>query len=291
MTVIPTHPESATLKLKTMSILLITLLLCGLLAWLGLPAMLRALGLHPHYSGPVYALPGKRALIITTSQATLGPGGKATGVFGSELTAPYYAFLDAGMQVDIASIQGGPVPIEPGSFLWLLAAPSDKRYLKDPQAQAKVQASAAITTLNLRQYDIIFLAGGWGAAYDLGTSAVLGEQITQAWAAGRVIGGVCHGPLGLLKAVDTDGQPLVRGKHLTAVTDLQVQQLGINFTPQHPERDLRAAGALFESESAVRNFLAQHVVADGRLVTGQNQNAGIPTAQLMMKAAGGELAR
>ena len=119
----------------------------------------------------------------------------------------------------------------------------------------------------------------------------LGRGISAAWAAGRVVGGVCHGPLGLLKAVDTDGQPLVRGKHLTAVTDLQVQQLGINFTPQHPERDLRAAGALFESASAVRDFLAQHVVVDGRLVTGQNQNAGIPTAQLMMKAAGGELAR
>ena len=48
-----------------MSTLLITLLLCGLFTWLGLPAMLRALGLHPHYIGPVYALPGKRALIIT----------------------------------------------------------------------------------------------------------------------------------------------------------------------------------------------------------------------------------
>jgi putative intracellular protease/amidase len=287
LTVIPTHPESATLKFKTMTTLLITLLLCGLLAWLGLPAMLRALGLHPHYSGPVYALPGKRALIITTSQATLGPGGKATGVFGSELTAPYYAFLDAGMQVDIASIQGGPIPIEPGSFLWLLAAPSDKRYLKDPQAQAKVQASAAIATLDLRQYDIIFLAGGWGAAYDLGTSAVLGEQITQAWAAGRVIGGVCHGPLGLLLAKDTDGRPLVNGKRLTAVTDKQVKELGITQTPQHPERELRAAGALFESRQALLDPFANHTVTDGRLVTGQNQNAGVETAQTMLRVAGG----
>jgi len=112
--------------------------------------------------------------VLTTSQATLGEGGKATGVFGSELTAPYYAFLDAGMQVDIASIKGGAVPIEPDSFLWLLAAPSDKRYLKDPQARAKVQASLPLDTLELGQYDIVFLAGGWGAAYDLGTSARLG---------------------------------------------------------------------------------------------------------------------
>jgi len=270
-----------------MSTLIIVLALIALFAWLGLPSLLRTFGLHPHYSGPVYTLPGKRALIVTTSQATLGAGGKATGVFGSEMTAPYYAFLDAGMQVDIASMLGGPVPIEPGSFLWLLAAPSDKRYLQDPQAQAKVKASLPIATLDLRQYDVIFLAGGWGAAYDLGTSAVLGEQITQAWAAGRVIGGVCHGPLGLLLAKDSNGLPLVQGKRLTAVTDKQVKELGITQTPQHPERELRAAGALFESRSALLDPFATHTVVEGKLVTGQNQNAGVETAQLMRRVAGG----
>lgn len=273
--------------MSTTTIITISILLGGLFVWLGLPMLLRTLGLHPHYSGPVYSLPGKRALVITTSQATLGEGGKATGVFGSELTAPYYAFLDAGMQVDVASIKGGAVPIEPDSFLWLLAAPSDKRYLKDPQARAKVQASLPIDTLDLSQYEIIFLAGGWGAAYDLGTSARLGEQITQAWSAGRVIGGVCHGPLGLLLAKDVNGAPLVQGKRLTAVTDRQVKQLGITQTPQHPERELRAAGALFESRSALLDPFANHTTVDGRLVTGQNQNAGVETAQTMLRVAGG----
>ena len=273
--------------MSTTTIITTILLLGGLFVWLGLPVLLRTLGLHPHYSGPVYSLPGKRALVITTSQATLGEGGKATGVFGSELTAPYYAFLDAGMQVDIASIKGGAVPIEPDSFLWLLAAPSDKRYLKDPQALAKVQASLPLDTLELGQYDIVFLAGGWGAAYDLGTSARLGEQITQAWAAGRVIGGVCHCPLGLLLAKDVTGAPLVQGKRLTAVTDRQVKQLGITQTPQHPERELRAAGALFESRSALLDPFANHTTVDGRLVTGQNQNAGVETAQTMLRVAGG----
>jgi len=258
-----------------------------LFAWLGLPVTLRAFGLHPAYHGSLHALPGGRALIVTTSQATLGEGGKATGVFGSEMTAPYYEFLDAGMQVDVASIKGGAIPIEPDSFRWFLAAPSDKRYLKDAVFQAKVKASMKIDTLDFTQYDIIFLAGGWGAAYDLGTSTVLGQQITQAWAAGKVLGGVCHGPLGLLLAADTNGQPLVKGKHLTAVTNRQVKQLGITITPQHPERELRAAGALFESASAALEPFANLTVVDGRLVTGQNQNAGVETAQKMLRAAGG----
>lgn len=260
----------------------------GLFFLLGLPVTLRAFGLHPTYRGPVHTLPGGRALVITTSHATLGSSGKATGVFGSEMTAPYYAFLDAGMQVDVASVLGGEIPIEPDSFRWFLAAPSDKRYLRDPVFQAKAKASIKIDGIDFTGYDIVFMAGGWGAAYDLGTSVVLGEKITQAWAAGKVVGGVCHGPLGLLLATDTSGLPLVKGRRLTAVTDRQVRQLGITLTPQHPERELRAAGALFESASALLEPFADLTVVDGHLVTGQNQNAGVETAQKMLLVAGGQ---
>ena len=267
-------------------------LLLALFLWLGLPALLKSLGLHADYRGPRYQLPGKRALIVTTSQATLdkpgGGGGKATGVFGSEMTMPYYAFKDGGMQVDLASMRGGPIPIEPDSFRWFLACGADRRYLGDAEFQAKVRNSLAVAQVDLSRYDVIFFAGGWGAAYDLGRSDELGAGVSRAWAAGRVLGGVCHGPLGLLRARDSSGAPLVQGKRLTAVTDRQVRQLGIPFTPQHPERELRAAGALFESSRAALDIFAQHVVADGRLVTGQNQNAGTATAQLMMQAAGGQ---
>ena len=270
-----------------MQLALIALAAVALFLWLGLPATLRALGLHPHYRGPRYRLPHRRALVVTTSHATLGDTGKATGVFGSEMTAPYYAFLDAGMQVDVASVRGGAIPIEPDSFRWFLAAESDKRYLKDAEAQHKVAHSLPIADVDFSQYDIIFLAGGWGAAYDLGTSRVLGDKLSQAWAQGRVMGGVCHGPLGLLQAHDETGKPLAQGRKLTAVTDRQVKQLGITFTPQHPERDLRAAGARFEAQSALLDIFATHVVTDGKLVTGQNQNSGPETAQQMLRAAGG----
>lgn len=254
---------------------------------LGLPALLRRFGLHRPYRGEAYALPGKRALIITTSHDRLGDTGKPTGVFASEMTVPYYEFLDAGMEVDIASVKGGHVPIEADSLRWPLATDADRRYLADPAFRAKTNASHPITEVDIAAYDIVFLAGGWGAAYDLGTSEALGTQISRAWAAGKVVGGVCHGPLGLLKAVDTGGQPLVKGRKLTAVTDRQISQLGITHTPMHPERDLRAAGSDFCSRRAVFDIFADLTVEDGRLVTGQNQNAGAETAHKMMRAAGG----
>lgn len=252
------------------------------LVWFGLPAALTAMGLHPHYTLPDMDLAGRRALIVTTSHDTLDPKDDPTGVFASEMTAPYYAFLDAGMEVDVASIAGGPIPIEPVSLRWPLMSAADRRYLEDPQFRSRVQRSFDIEMVDIEAYDVVFLAGGWGAAYDFAQSDVLGDQISRAYAAGAVVGGVCHGPLGLIPARAPDGSPLVEGRRVSAVTDKQIQELSINFTPKHPERDLRAAGALFEAETAFRDFFANHVVVDGRLVTGQNQNSGAETAHRML---------
>ncbi len=263
------------------------LVVAGIVVVIGFPWLLQGLGLHQDYTGQRYLLPEGRALIITTSHDRLGDGGDKTGVAASEVTMPYYEFRDGRMNVDVASIRGGEIPIDPMTLGRMIRAPSDDRYLADPLLQKKVANSLRIDDLDITQYDIIFLAGGWGAAYDLGQSPVLGRKMSEAWAAGKVIGGVCHGPLGMLQAVDEIGQPLVKGRRLTAVTNKQVEELGISITPMHPERELRAADAVFESATAFRDFFANHVVVDGRLVTGQNQNAGAEVANLMMKVAGG----
>lgn len=266
--------------LKFGTIGLVLLLVIGRL---GLPHLLTGLGLHPHYDVPEMDLSGKRALIVTTSHDTLDETGKATGVFASEMTAPYYAFLDSGMEVDIASIQGGQIPIEPVSLKWPVVSSPDKRYLKDPMFQSKVSRSYQIDQVDMTQYDIVFLAGGWGAAYDFGQSAELGGQVASAYANEAIIGGVCHGPLGLLQAYGEDGRLIVEGRRISAVTDKQITELGITHTPMHPERDLRAAGVAFEAGTAFRDLFANSVVVDGRIVTGQNQNSATETAVKMMQ--------
>jgi putative intracellular protease/amidase len=268
----------------------ILFLICtGVIFILLIPKILKFFGLHPDYIGTSYSLPGKKALIIATNQAELNKhgktGGKATGAFASEITAAYYDFIDASMQVDIASIKGGKIPIEPQSLSYFLKTSEDKRFLQDPELKEKVKNSKKITDIDFTTYDIIFLAGGWGAAYDLGYSDELGQKISDAYYTGNsIIGGVCHGPLGLIRAKDKDGNLLIAGRRMTAVTDKQIKQLFITATPQHPEAELRKAGALFESQSKLIDMFATHVVTDDekRFVTGQNQNSGHETAHKMM---------
>ena len=245
--------------------------------------LVQKLGMHPDDpDATTFDLAGKRALVVATNAGVLDIG-KPTGVFASEMTVPYYAFLDAGMDVDVASPLGGVIPVDPMSIKPVVRTDEDDRFLADDDFKAKVGASLAISDLDMADYDIVFLAGGWGAAFDFGFSEALGEKMTEANAAGLVMGGVCHGPLGLLNAKAVDGSPLVAGRKISAVTDKQVKELGITITPHHPERELRAMGADFESETRRRDPLANHWVVDGNLVTGQNQNAGPMVAREMMQ--------
>lgn len=275
-------------KLFTAFVVIITIVGITLLA---LPTILHKAGLHPEYSGPTTKLPGMRALIVTTSHDVLAaPGeteGPATGVMASEFTHPYYTFLDGGMEVDIASIQGGQIPIDPGTLRFPVKSPEDERYLNDPIAQAKVKNSIPIADVDIDQYDIVFLSGGWGAAYDLAQSPALAQKVSESYYGDKeaVIGGVCHGVLGLVNARARDGELLIAGRRMTGVTDKQIKELGIEMTPLHPEAALREAGVVFESQTAFRDMFATHVTVDDeeRFVTGQNQNSGLETSNVMMQ--------
>ena len=274
---------------KILKIAIPLIIVFALFVRFALPSILHKAGLHATYvDAKDYDLKGKKALIITTSHDVLNaPGettGNPTGVAASELTVPYYEFLDAGMEVDVASIKGGKIPIDPQTLIFLVKTPEDERFLKDEIFQEKVNQSLKIDPIDFTQYDAIFISGGWGAAYDLGYSKVLGEKISKAYYAKTpIIGSVCHGALGLIQAKDTLGNYLITGRTMTGVTDKQIKELGITLTPQHPESELRKLGVNFKSNTAFRDVFAHITVVDEerRFVTGQNQNSGYETAQKM----------
>ena len=270
--------------IKISSVLIVTIIIVAL----SLPKLLNLVGLHPKYDGEMYDLNGKKALIIATNHGVLNKpeetSGKATGVFLSELSVPYYDFIKSYIDVEIGSINGGNIPIEPTPYF--IETPEDKKFKKDKSAMDKIKNSTPIKIIDFTQYDIIYLAGGWGAAYDLGFSNLLGEKISEAYYNSEaIIGGVCHGVLGFINAKDKSGNLLIAGRKMTGVTDKQVYELGIDFTPQHPETELRKAGVIFKSNTAFRDIFADLTVVDDekRFVTGQNQNAGHETAYKIMQ--------
>lgn len=251
----------------------------------------------PHKSKPrkkSLNLSGYKALVITTSQGTLDKidnetgktikTGKPTGVYASEMTEPYYAFTEANMEVDIASIKGGEIPIEKLSLMPLVRTDDDVRYMNDAVLQDKVMRSKSIKELNFLDYDIIFIAGGWGASYDLAQSEILSDKISQAYASQKVLAAVCHGPLGLIGAKKPDGSALVEGVKVTGVTNKQLKQLMVKGTPKHPETELRNSKAIYSSNTGLIDMFRSYVEIDEKhlIVTGQNQKSAIQAAESAM---------
>ena len=243
--------------------------MAGLSIRYGLPKALKMLGFHADYNDLGLKVSGK-ALIIATNQAKLKPRDQATGVASSEITHPYYDFVTAGLMVDVASIQGGLIPVDPQTiqFPVLQTSVHCQRSLLDPVFQNKLRNSLCINSVDVNDYDIIYFAGGWGAAYDFAQSQELADFVTAANASKKLIGAVCHGALALVNAKKENGEPLLKGVKATGVTNKQIRELGITITPKHPETEMRKAGARFESETWFRDFCARNTVIDGNLVTG-----------------------
>ena len=224
----------------------------------------------------------QRILIIATAHARMGDSGKPTGVWLEELAVPYYAFIDAGARVDVATVAGMPVPVDPNSLKPRGEnAANVERWLDDAQAAQWTQQPLDIEALRAADYDAVFLPGGHGAMWDLPASAALAALIGSAWDSGKVVAAVCHGPAGLTAAIDNSGRPIVAGRRVTAFTNREEDAVGLSaVVPFLLESRLRELGARFEPGPDFE----PHAIADGRLVTGQNPASSARAAALVLQA-------
>ena len=229
----------------------------------------------------------KKALIILTSNGLLGDTGKPTGFYYDEMATPYWALMDAAFSVDIASIRGGKAPHDKGSYGELGSRPAPvQRFLDDPASMAKVENTIAIADTDPSHYTAVFLPGGHGTMWDF-TDAKLAELIGRAWDNGAVIGAICHGPAGLVKARRADGTSVVAGLKVNSFTDAEELAVGLtDVVPFLLETELRRLGAKFEGAA---NF-QPYAVRDGRLVTGQNPRSVDAVAALILQALSERLA-
>jgi len=223
-----------------------------------------------------------KILLVLTSQASLGDDPRPTGVWFEELSTPYYAFIDAGAEVDIASIAGGKIPVDPHSLDAEGKNPASvERFLKDAAAMAKLDGSLRIDDLSSEGYAAVFLPGGHGTMWDLPNNTRLAALLSRAWAQGKVVAAVCHGPAGLVSAQDVDGQPLVAGRRVSGFSNSEEDAAGLSDkVPFLLETRLRELGAKYERGDDFQPF----AVRDGRLVTGQNPASSERVAELVLEA-------
>ena len=131
---------------------------------------------------------------------------------------------------------------------------ADDRFLADDELRANVTDSLPIGELDMAVYDVVFLAGGWGAAFDFGFSDVLADKITEANAAGQGDRwGVPRSRSGLINArASRRRTPGSRVAGFQSVTDKQVQRTRHRVDTSSPRDGSSVrAGAQFESETKI----------------------------------------
>lgn len=109
------------------------------------------------------------------------------------------------------------------------------------------------------------------------------QLIEEFYATEKIVAAVCHGPAVLTNAF-IGAKPLVAGKHVTGFSNAE-EEIG-NMTQTVP---FLLEDALKERHSKYSKGALpwdEHVVVDGRLITGQNPNSARAVAEAIAKAIG-----
>ena len=108
-----------------------------------------------------------KILIVLTSHDRLGDTGKQTGFWLEELAAPYYAFVDAGAEVTLASPKGGQPPLDPKSNEPDAQTKATERFKADTAAMQDLAQTRKLSEVSIADFDAVFYPGGHGPLWDL----------------------------------------------------------------------------------------------------------------------------
>jgi putative intracellular protease/amidase len=198
--------------------------------------------------------------------------------------APFYAFEDAGMSAEIATIKGGAPAIDPASVAEAAQTDATRRFATDARLSEGLAAAPALRKVQITAYDAIFLPGGRGAMWDFTACPELTVALEQFALKRRPIVAVGHGCAALTPVMDPRGAPLTRGRRVACFTDAEEEAEGAaGVAPYSLEGKLRSLGAIIEP---VAPFTA-HVEGDDLLITGQNAASALPAAEALIETIRG----
>lgn len=231
----------------------------------------------------------KVLIVLSSYNEPFYPDGAKTGVFATEALHPYQVFVEKGAEVDFVS--------EKGTFGWdehSLApdflSDKEKEILDDSSSgfgRAVKQVKKA-SEVNSKNYDIIFAAGGHGAAYDLGRGPEVHRLATEIHAHGGVVAAVCHGPVIFDELKRLDGESLIKGRKLTGFTDEGEVIMKVDKIME--EKGMKTVKQVAEENGGIyvqpKDPWGSFVVVDAKIVTGANPASASETATKSVVALG-----
>mgnify|MGYP000123481156 CR=1 FL=1 len=226
-------------------------------------------------------------LIVVANDVPHPTLGFPLGLWAAELTHPYAELAAHGHPITIASLEGGKVSED---------AFSDPRhesgysahdfvslgFLTSPRHAPLLDDTLPIAEVDPERFAAIVIAGGQAPMISYRDNTRLQALVRAFHDAGKPTAALCHGVAALLDVTLEDGRSLLAGRTVTgfsAAEDAFVDEtLGVTMWDWWVEPAMRARGATYVQGG----MWANSAVADGNLITGQQQNSGGSVARLIL---------
>lgn len=233
----------------------------------------------------------KQILMVVANPAVSTTTGWPVGFWASELTHPWYEFVEAGYEVTIASPAGGAMQVD---------ALSDPRhesgysaddlismgFLNTPGLTVLLQQTKKLADIDPDAFDAIVVCGGQSPMFTFRDNADLQRALTRFYEAEKPTAALCHGVAALMDVRLSDGSYLIAGKTMTGFANVEEAAadaaVGQKVMPWHIEDDAKERGANYVEGGPWKAY----AVRDGRLITGQQQHSGRKVAELVIAALG-----
>lgn len=234
----------------------------------------------------------KRVLLLAANPSVSPTTGWPVGFWWAELTHPYWAFTEAGYQVEIRSPDGGALQADAYSD------PEDASgysaddlvslgFKQSPKHAALIADTRSVADVDVARYDALFVTGGQSPMITFRGDERLQRLVARFYEAGKVTALVCHGTCLLLETRLSSGELLVKGKTWTGFANSEEQFadafVGKRIQPFWIEDEARA---IPDTNFVVDQRFREFAVRDGLLVTGQQQFSGAAAARLVIEALG-----
>ena len=234
----------------------------------------------------------KRVLVLASNPAVSEQTGWPIGFWWSELTHPYWEFVEHGYQVDVASPDGGPLKADSWSD------PRDKSgysaddlislgFISSPEHVRLVEESKPLGAVRVGDYDALLAIGGQGPMYTFHGNEAVYALLRDFYEARKLLAVICHATCALLETRLSDGSLLVEGKTWTGFANSE-ERFADEFVGQkiQPFWIEDEASELDNTNFIVASRFKSHAVRDGLLVTGQQQYSGAAAARLVIQTLG-----
>jgi len=216
----------------------------------------------------------QRILFIVSNAHFYGDSDIGASNHFSEIVQAYEVFKKASYVIDFVSPEGGAIPIGYIST----SDPLQKKYIYDNDFMDALETTQKPNEIKASDYKAVYYGGGGAAMFGVAENEAIQKIVMELYEQHNgIVSAICHGTAGIVNLKTKEGNYLFAEKKVNGFPDI-FENKDAEYYKTFPfsiqEIIMERGGDFQFSEEGWDGFM----VADGRLITGQDPSAAVSVA-------------